>query len=310
MTDTFHALLDGLIDYAGLFPPAELDMGSAVAEFLAHRGEPASFLLARFVCPAARLVELALAVAEHPDAAPVPLAVLGRGGATGAEVLAGIDLDLASLRRLGFEHGHRFRVDVIELKLPQDDIDAAVDGVVARIATAGPWRLRVFLEPSLLGEWRPRVERAAAALAGTGAGLKIRCGGLDAAAVPSVEAVTSAIEAARNADLPLKATQGLHHPLRHHDDVLGTTVHGFLNLVVAGVMARVHGLDAARIAEIVSERDSSAFAVTPDHLMWRALSATAAQVEVARREAVVGLGSCSFSEPRDDLRALGLMPTS
>ena len=75
------------------------------------------------------------------------------------------------------------------------------------------------------------------------AGLKIRCGGLDASAVPTVDAVAAAISAGLVTDLPLKATQGLHHPIRHHDATLGATVHGFLNLFAAAVLARAHHLD-------------------------------------------------------------------
>ena len=34
---SLRALLDGLIDYAGLFPPARLDMQAAVANFARYR---------------------------------------------------------------------------------------------------------------------------------------------------------------------------------------------------------------------------------------------------------------------------------
>ena len=310
MPSVTHALLDGLIDYAGLFPPARLDMPSAVATFLAHRGDPASFLLARFVCPAARLPELAAALGHHPSADPVRLAVLARGGADATTLLAGLEADLRDLLEAARRLGERLEADVLELRLPDDGVEDAVVGTAERLARSGPWRLTPFFEPSLLGEWQAQLGRAVAAVAGLGggAGLKIRCGGLDASAVPSVDAVATAIAVARDAGLPLKATQGLHHPVRHHDAALGTLVHGFLNLVAAGVMARVHGLDTAGIAEIVAEQEEASFMVTPEHFAWRGLSATAAQVRLARRESVVGFGSCSFTEPRDDLRALGLLP--
>jgi hypothetical protein len=310
VTDTFHALLDGLIDYAGLFPPAQLDMPSAMAEFLAHRGEPASFLLAHFVAPAARLPELATVLGHHPSADPVRLAVLARGGADAAALQKALDADLRDLLEAARRLGERLSADVIELRLPEHGLEDAVVGTAERLARSGPWRLTPFFEPSLLGDWRPRLARAGSAVSdlGGGAGLKIRCGGLDAAAVPSVEAVAAAISVARDGGLLLKATQGLHHPLRHHDETLGAVVHGFLNVVAAAVMARVHGLDTTEIGEIVAEQDGASFTVTTEHLAWRGLTATAAQVRLARRETVVGFGSCSFTEPRDDLRALGLLP--
>jgi hypothetical protein len=56
--DARVALLSRLIDHAPLFPPASLDLPEAVAEDGRARESAASFMLARFVCPASRLAEL------------------------------------------------------------------------------------------------------------------------------------------------------------------------------------------------------------------------------------------------------------
>jgi hypothetical protein len=105
----------------------------------------------------------------------------------------------------------------------------------------------------------------------------------------------------------MKATQGLHHPVRHHDPTLGTTVHGFLNLFAASLLARAHGLDQATIGEIIAEEDPEAFTLTENALGWRELSVNETSVADGRRTAITSFGSCSFSEPRDDLRELGVL---
>ncbi len=56
--DARVALLSRLIDHAPLFPPASLDLPEAVEEDRRARAHTASFMLARFVCPASRLSEL------------------------------------------------------------------------------------------------------------------------------------------------------------------------------------------------------------------------------------------------------------
>jgi len=56
--DARVALLSRLIDHAPLFPPASLALPEAVEEDSRARAHPASFMLARFVCPASRLSEL------------------------------------------------------------------------------------------------------------------------------------------------------------------------------------------------------------------------------------------------------------
>ena len=53
------ALFDGLVDYAGLFPPASLSMAKAVAEYQDALQGMHSRRVDRFICLASRLGELA-----------------------------------------------------------------------------------------------------------------------------------------------------------------------------------------------------------------------------------------------------------
>ena len=57
--DAVREALAGLIDYAGLFPPASLGMADAVAEYRSARTGPQAWMVQRFICPADRLLELA-----------------------------------------------------------------------------------------------------------------------------------------------------------------------------------------------------------------------------------------------------------
>lgn len=58
MTTSLRILLDGLIDYAGLFPPAALSMQDAVRNYARYREEEHSWALGRFVVPAERVREV------------------------------------------------------------------------------------------------------------------------------------------------------------------------------------------------------------------------------------------------------------
>ena len=62
MEKSLDTLLRGLIDYAGLFPPASLDMPAAVRNYAVYRQSAEAAWLGRFVVPAARLEEMARAV--------------------------------------------------------------------------------------------------------------------------------------------------------------------------------------------------------------------------------------------------------
>ena len=71
MPDTaLRTLLAGSIDYAGLFPPAGLDMATSVRQYADYRRHPDAWALGRFVVPAARLAELEREAAPLAPAAP------------------------------------------------------------------------------------------------------------------------------------------------------------------------------------------------------------------------------------------------
>jgi len=58
MTEALRTLLTGSIDYAGLFPPASLEMAEAARNYETYRSGPYSWALGRFILPSARLNEV------------------------------------------------------------------------------------------------------------------------------------------------------------------------------------------------------------------------------------------------------------
>ncbi len=292
MKPCLQALFEGMIDYAGLFPPAELSMADAFSRYLEHRRSDTGWMLARFVCPVGRLKELEELIGADDDGqAPVAVAVLGRGGASLDEFVANTSQDAALINAFLSRQQKRATADVYEVRLPEAGGAAvAVEKAWRSLSTGGSTEMTPFFEVSLLGEWRPRLPAAAAAVrdaqrsAGPGhrLGLKIRCGGLDAAAIPEPMAVAAAIATCRATAVPLKATQGLHHPFRHTDEALGAVAHGFLNLFAASVMASAYDVPVTTLTEIVADTDPRSFVIEADRLAWRNLEASATEVAKAR----------------------------
>src|SRR5713101_2167456 len=95
MLPSLRAMLTGIIDYAGMFPPAKLPLDQAIRNYARYRTEPESWMLGRFICPAARLGELAPYFEELFLAGPpLTISALGRGGNTVADFLKGLRADL------------------------------------------------------------------------------------------------------------------------------------------------------------------------------------------------------------------------
>src|SRR5947209_3444107 len=107
-----RALLTGIIDYAGLFPPAQLPLDESIRNYTRYRTEPESWMLGRFICPAAGLSELSPYVDElFRDAPPLAMSALGRGGKDSAEFRDGLRQDVNDIADFRRKHGARVTVN-------------------------------------------------------------------------------------------------------------------------------------------------------------------------------------------------------
>jgi hypothetical protein len=143
-------------------------------------------------------------------------------------------------------------------------------------------------EPVVVVEFAGEVYVEGAALPPPETRLKVRCG----PEPPPVAELAALVRSCREQGVPFKATAGLHHAVRQDGQ------HGFLNLLAAAVFGDEE--------EALGEDDAEAFSVDGDAFRWRDRSASAADVRRGR-ELFVAFGSCSFSEPVDDLRELGFL---
>lgn len=296
-TTVVDALLRGLIDYAGLFPPAAHNMAETVARYARYRLGPDAAALGRLVVPAARLVEWEQAVVALPpaqrDAERWHLTAL-------VSVPASRDLEAVAAFNDRESAGHDFqaRVDSVEAKVTSPDD-------VRRIAKELPAGLEAFYECPPGEGLQPLLD----AIGTVGGGAKIRTGGLVPSAIAAPAVVAAFVAGCVGASVPFKATAGLHHPIRaaypltYEPDSPRAVMNGFLNVFVGAVVAHAHRLDAEALLPILEETSPAAFALTEGLLAWRGLSATAEEVSAARTLAR-GFGSCSFEEPVADLKLL------
>jgi hypothetical protein len=309
MTGSLRALLGGALDDAALFPPAELPLAQAVRNDIEHRGGPDGWLLGRFVCPTARLADLAPLLPK----AVTPLSVVLRTAPDLAGFRANFAEDVQSVQAFAEHTSDRAAVESLEVALPTEplsngDRDRLGDCLRAMrdaVEKAGLQEVTLFCE---VGGESPQPDRARSTVIELLAdgehpprwAFKLRTGGRS---VPSPEQVAAVVTACRDAGLAWKATAGLHHPTTRRE--AGHYEFGFLNLFAAAVLADAHQLDAPTVARILTE--PAALRFDDDGLAWDKLRAKAGQIEAARQRGLQSFGSCSFTEPRDGLHSIGLM---
>ncbi|MFQ5568180.1 MAG: hypothetical protein ACE5G0_00810 [Rhodothermales bacterium] len=316
---TLHALVASIIDYAGLFPPADLPLDEAIHHYARYRGEPDAWMLARFVIPVRRLEALTPysgLFAEHP---PFRFTVLGTGGPDTEAFLSAFRSDLETIRAFHQRYPGQVRVDGMEVRLPAtlpgtdtDTIRAFLDAVRRLAAPVHPG-LDLFFEAPLNDALRQHAPAILEAMAshnrdhGERVGFKMRTGGLMPEAFPAPEHLAFAILACLKAGVRFKATAGLHHPVRCYHESVRAHMYGFFNLFGGAVLAATHHFDEATLRTLLLDDNAAHFHFHDDAFVWNGYSASLNAIRRVRTEYAISFGSCSFDEPREDLRALGLL---
>ncbi|MBU6414173.1 MAG: hypothetical protein KGS45_11945 [Planctomycetes bacterium] len=309
-TQAARAFLASLVDYAGLFPPAKLSMAASCENFARYLQGEHEWMLGRFVCPVSRLRELSQAAAalmpgtfatsgyrEYSHSEPWVISAVIDGA---------LEQDLDTIERFCAHHAAEenglARVDCIEMKvMDAAQVDSALDVIPANV--------HPFFEVAVDQDVRGVI----AAMAGNQCAAKVRTGGIVATAFPTAEQVARFIVACVAADVPFKATAGLHHAVRgeqkltYEKDSAKCTMFGFLNVFAAATVARVRRASVEEVAAVLMETKGESFSFTEQGINVGGVEIDAAQVARVRETFALSFGSCSFEEPVQELQAAGII---
>lgn len=293
MIASIKALLSSVVDYAGLFPPAKLDLEEAMANYARYRRTSHAWMLGRFVLPASRLKEfeelLPGVALEDGEPRQWPLSVILSGDLELERVLSLNDRDEIAVTALEFP------------PLPPVEIE--------RVLPLLPAKVDSFFEVPLNKD----LEAYLSALRHTRASAKIRTGGTTTDAFPSITQLCQCIFSLASSQVPFKATAGLHHPLPASHRLTSepnspfTVMHGFLNVAVLAALVYWQKVTPEDALEVLKESSIDGFQFKADGISWRDCQLEISQIEEARQNFFRSFGSCSFQEPVDDLNNLNLL---
>lgn len=295
--NAFDALLTGLVDYAGLFPPASQEMSVAMESYAAYLASSEREILGRFILPLDRAGEFEMSAPRYlptgPESEPWRLsAIVGDINGAAKKIIS-----FNKRHRPISDHGHAV-IEVVELKAQKpDEITTRVKAVGANVT--------VYVETPL----GPGVKHFISAVAAAGARAKVRTGGVTTDAFPGARDIAAFLIACKEANVAFKATAGLHHPLRgsyrltYEPGSAEGVMYGYLNVFVAAAMV-CRDAPEAQIISILEERDPAAFSFSDTSLEWRGIQIGADELHNVRENFANSFGSCSFREPVDEIREL------
>jgi hypothetical protein len=268
-------LYAGLVDDASLLPPSPIGLADAVAKHHEHAAAWYRGLVGSLLVPASTV-----GIEQIPRLT---------AGLIGDVPAAALPATVEKLRASGVVVEHVEAAVARRGEDPQPGV-----ATLCRFAEAQNG-LPLFAEIPLSWGLLSALDSVAEARAG---GLsiapKFRVGGLAAELFPTPVELAAVICACRDRQLPFKLAAGLRHATRHTDPETGFTHHGFLNVLVATVIAAGGG-EVAEVAEALA-------ATHPVPL-----------VEPARahrdgpRPLFVGFGAANVVEPLTELVRLGLI---
>lgn len=294
-TKSIRALLTGIVDYAGLFPPSQLPMPRAVANYATYRNSRYQWMLGRFVAPVARLGEFAESAKEFFTDAQEPWRL---------SVLAGEDIQETVRHIEDFNALYApFAVcDALEAK-------AETSRRIAEISETVAPELKTYFEIPL----EENLVDLISTLAIAGRCAKIRTGGVTAEAFPPIEKITRFMRVCLAANVPFKCTAGLHHPLRsvrpltYEAAAPEAAMNGFINVFLAAAFLR-QGFQPKLVNQLLKDRQADNFLFSDDGVLWRQEHfLSSLSLENLRIRGAISFGSCSFVEPVEDLQELGIL---
>ncbi len=308
-----------LIDYAGLFPPAGLPMPEVISNFAHYvegrvAGTGDSSMLARLIIPAARLAEFEKLAQPKFSSSGTPWRISALVAPVDA-IEQAFDFGMSGIRQFNQRHadgnsknaGGTAVIDAIEIKAVTE---ANAGETISRLRND---RLSVFIElphSDDPGRLINAIARQNCSEYEARFFAKIRTGGVTSDLIPSVEQVARFIYCCADNMLGLKATAGLHHPVRgefaltYEKDADRGVMHGFANVFAAMCGAFAYGFSESQIMRVLETTSTDDFQFDGETLTVCGTSMSAMRIKAVRRLFAHSFGSCSFDEPRAELREL------
>jgi hypothetical protein len=293
--ESVRALLCEIVDYAGLFPPSQLSMSEAVGNYATYKNSNYNWMLGRFVVPVNRLDEFAGSAKNFFSSIAKTWKL---------SVLASDDIyeTVRQIENFNAEYQPYIVIDALEVK-------AHTNSSINKIADAVPPHLTTYFEiplcedlADLFSTLAIRKQRA-----------KIRTGGTTAGAFPTAAQITRFMRICLAANIPFKATAGLHHPIRclkpltYEKDAPEDTMNGFLNVFLATGFLR-QNFQRSTIHKLLEDERAENFTFEDDGVLWRQKHfLSTAQLKILREKNIISFGSCSFDEPVNDLQEIGIL---
>ncbi len=300
---SLRVLLDRSIDYAGMFPPCSLDLKPALDNQARYVRSADAWMLNGFVLATGQFEASKKILSPFDPIHPLRVSALGPKTHSAIAFFEALEETNDAIRKLSAHNVDLVSVSQLEMSLP-DDVDLALLKDARSIIGSLPafWEapgVKAEQTIALLAQLNSEIDTPTF-------GYKLRTGGVTEDAFPTSATIAKALVSPATHQVPIKFTAGLHHPIRQFREEVQTKMHGFLNVLGAAVLAAEHRWDESQTVRMLEDENADSFLFDDDFFAWREWKIDIGRLK-DRRKFVTSFGSCSFDEPREDLKALKLL---
>ncbi len=294
-----HALVESVVDYAGLYPPAQLEPATVVRNYALVHASNRQWMLGRLIWPVASLDQLSTLAVGHAPEAVLPethgawaiSCILSPAGTP--EFVKDLDRVLAFNEQHDEVGSAAMRIDALEIR-------ASDASAIEQALTHLPDDMFPYFEIALESDPRGII----ASLVGEEAGAKFRTGGTTPQAHPAAGDLARAMHACASAGVPFKATAGLHRALCHFNNAAGSTQFGFLNVLLGAAFIYNRKCDVEALTRFLTVGSVDEIEFSETAMSWHGVRVSLDEIEETRSRFAHSFGSCSFDEAWDDLVAM------
>lgn len=316
-TPSLASFMHGLIDYAGLFPPAKLNLHDTLKNMLRGQKFTESWMISSLVLPVNQLDNLIVTLIDLGEAdAFFPISFVASRAESEKDFFDTLNTDIKRIKEF-FELHPSFSVKAFEIALPTSichsgntgDLSLFVKDTASILIEA---KLNPFIEVAAGENWISAMHTTVSAISELNEGssdkasFKIRCGGIKPQMMPPSENIAHTILYCKEKNISLKATAGLHHPIKHFNDELGGIMHGFINVFGSAILTKVNDISFETLVKMLNDESENSFIFSGNTLSWKNFSVNSEEIK-NYRSFITSYGSCSFDEPIEDLQTLKLL---
>ena len=287
-SDAVKILLNGLIDYAGLFSPGNLEMSAAVSNYFSCRNDTSAWMLGRFLLPVSRIDDfenVSSRLLPGENSPPISLSV------TVNDDLLGRLKRVAEFNNGFFAAGNNVVIDSMEFS-------ALTGSEILNINNLLPSHLVAYydLPPG------SRVEELVDAVALAGGRVKLRVGGSKSGIMNASSDILRYFDLCSRSNIPITIRMEDSFPRK----VAGTGKFLFLNLFLAAAFMR-SGIDSAEASQILDEDSPGSFFFDEQGITWRGFRLDLDRIKPVRENFIISFGVGSFTSFVSDLESLHLL---